>query len=96
MLRFNQWCAFGELEPNIETLSRLADFFNCSIDYLVGREDDFGNVKTKSVSIEDTSSANEKYILDTYRKISDRDKGLFLNFVDYFNMPIKKITERVK
>ena len=37
----------GELEPNIETLSRLADFFDCSIDYLVGREDDFGNVKTK-------------------------------------------------
>ena len=37
-----------ELEKNeatTSTLTKLADFFNCSIDYLVGREDDFGIIK---------------------------------------------------
>ena len=86
----------GIREPSLDIIKNIADFYNCSVDYLLGREDDFGNIKEKSISTEEVCSANEKYILDTYRKISDRDKGLFLNFVDYFNMPIKKITERVK
>ena len=34
----------GRSEPSIETLVKLADFFECSIDYLTGREDDFGNI----------------------------------------------------
>ena len=31
----------GERTPNIETLCKLADYYNVSLDYLVGR--DFGN-----------------------------------------------------
>ena len=34
----------GELEPNIQTLIKLATIFGCSVDYLLGREDDFGAV----------------------------------------------------
>ena len=34
----------GRSEPNLSDISKLADFFECSIDYLLGREDDFGNV----------------------------------------------------
>ena len=30
----------GEREPNSEMLINLADFFNCSIDYLIGRSND--------------------------------------------------------
>lgn len=44
----------GENEPSYVQLIKLADFFNCSIDYLVGREDDFGNVG-------DVSGNNLKY-----------------------------------
>ena len=29
----------GEREPKIETLILLADFFDCSVDYLVGRHE---------------------------------------------------------
>lgn len=32
----------GEREPNASTLWKLADFFNVTIDYLVGRTDDPG------------------------------------------------------
>ena len=35
-------------EPTCSFLVKLADFFGCSIDYLVGREDDFGNVQRSS------------------------------------------------
>ena len=34
----------GINEPSSSALIALADFFECSIDYLLGREDDFGNV----------------------------------------------------
>lgn len=34
----------GRSEPSIEDLIRLANYFECSIDYLVGREDEFGNI----------------------------------------------------
>ena len=30
----------GKKEPNIKTLIKLADYFNVSIDYLVGRSDE--------------------------------------------------------
>lgn len=31
---------YGNREPNLETLSKLADYFNVSTDYLLGRSDD--------------------------------------------------------
>ena len=34
----------GQANPSYEVLSLIADFFQCSTDYLLGREDDFGNV----------------------------------------------------
>lgn len=34
----------GQTEPTIETLCKLADFYNTSIDYLVGRESSLINV----------------------------------------------------
>ena len=35
--RAYQHYEYGSREPNLETLSRLASFFNCSVDYLLGR-----------------------------------------------------------
>ncbi len=37
---YRGWEEYG-VEPNIDTLKALADYFNVSLDYLVGRE--FGN-----------------------------------------------------
>ena len=33
----------GTREPHIESLIAYADLFDCSVDYLVGRADDFGS-----------------------------------------------------
>ncbi|HBF86055.1 MAG TPA: transcriptional regulator [Clostridiales bacterium] len=34
----------GKAEPSISDLIKLADVFGCSVDYLIGRTDDFGNI----------------------------------------------------
>lgn len=42
----------GRTEPNIETLCKIADFYNVSLDYLVGREikNDVGYLTDKQYS----------------------------------------------
>lgn len=35
----------GDREPDIKTLITLSDFFGVSVDYLIGRTDDFGIIK---------------------------------------------------
>ena len=37
--RYYQYLEYGEKEPTIQKLIALADFFDVSIDYLVGRTD---------------------------------------------------------
>lgn len=37
--RYYQYLEYGEREPGLTKLKSLADFFNVSIDYLVGRTD---------------------------------------------------------
>ena len=34
-------------EPNLDQLKVFSDFFNCTIDYLIGREDEFGSIVIK-------------------------------------------------
>ena len=34
----------GRCEPGIEQLRRLSHIFDCSVDYLIGNSDDFGNI----------------------------------------------------
>lgn len=60
----------GDLEPNIETLSKLSHIFNCSIDYLVGNSDDFGNIVVSSQSTDQNLSLNEKEMLDAFKHLS--------------------------
>ena len=59
----------GELEPSIETLQKLANFFECSIDYLVGREDDFGNITIKAENAAPALTEQERRMLELYRKL---------------------------
>ena len=38
--RHYQDCEYGKVTPNATMLVKLADYFNVSIDYLIGRSDD--------------------------------------------------------
>jgi len=62
----------GEREPSIEMLKRIADFFNVSIDYLLGHE-------TKRFY---TLSEDEKGALNRYTKLTEKNKGKTEQFME--------------
>lgn len=64
----------GEREATLTNLIRYADFFNVSIDFLVGRENDFGNIVIKKEAPQ--LSAEELEIIENYRKLNPSGKKL--------------------
>ena len=63
----------GRIEPSIDFLNKIADFFDISIDYLVGREDDLGikgyePVKER-ISATEPLSGEEADLLKDFRKL---------------------------
>ena len=68
--------------PSIIQLKLLADCFNVSIDYLVGREDDFGNVTVAGAGAELTSE--EQTLLSCYRVMTEAEKRAVLDTAKAF------------
>ncbi len=68
----------GKNEPTANTLIRYADFFQCSTDYLLGREDDFGNVTVSAPEF----SPEEKQLLDVYRKLNKENRERLLVYAE--------------
>lgn len=64
----------GYTEPNLHDLILLANYFQCSIDYLLGLEDDFGNIVIKNEAPQ--LSAEELQILEAYRELTPPGKKL--------------------
>ena len=58
-------------KPSINDLKDLADFFSCSIDYLVGRENDFGQI-----IVANNLTEKQAQILSFYEHLSLQDKDL--------------------
>lgn len=60
----------GRADPSVADLIALADMFECSVDYLIGRENDFGNVVVRS-----GLDQNQENILAMFSALSlDRQK----------------------
>ncbi len=60
-----------KIEPDIQTLIKIADYFNTSVDYLVGHSDIDRVIET--VSHYDLN-ADESFLINNYRKLSDKQK----------------------
>ena len=58
----------GDLEPNLDFLKKLADFFEVSTDYLLGREDDFGIIQTKTPG--ESYTREERQLVEDYRALA--------------------------
>ena len=71
----------GSRSPTGSTLLSLADFFNCSIDYLLGREDDFGNITIQTEKPAPLPQDEQK-LLDTYRKLDTVNKMRVSSYAD--------------
>ena len=68
----------GKVEPSAKFICALADVFECTADYLLGREDDLGNVNVMRELTDD-----EKLLLSVFSKLSKKQREEALNFIDY-------------
>ena len=55
-------------KPDPDTLIKLADFFGCTVDYLIGREDEFGNVTILPAFPSGLDGAEEE-LIKNFRKL---------------------------
>ena len=71
----------GAIEPNIADLQKLADFFGCSIDYLVGREDEDGAIMIYGNQL----SKDENQLIDKLRALPDIKKKIAYKYIDFLS-----------
>lgn len=69
----------GINEPSASQLIKLADYFGCTIDFLVGREDDFG-VKKDDFN-QRVKTKNDATFLRLYDKLGDSAKKITLDLM---------------
>lgn len=62
----------GYQEASLDALGKIADFFEVSTDYLLGREDDFGNVTVQTHGAQLTP--DERELLENYRKLNTKNR----------------------
>ena len=67
-------------EPNIDSLKKLADYFNVSVDYLLGREDDFGNISISPTPTFELTE-NEKKHITNLRKLPTETQSYIFGLV---------------
>ena len=74
----------GVNEPSQQTLIAIADYFCCSIDYLLGRSDEFGNVTIlPDYQQQENFSSDERTLLKYFRNLTPPYKKLLLEYVSF-------------
>lgn len=70
-------------QPGIETLKNLSQIFECSIDYLIGNADDFGNITIKSEKSNEISP-DGKELLNIFNALDPLHRVQVLEYARYF------------
>jgi transcriptional regulator with XRE-family HTH domain len=70
------------IEPDISTLIKLADYFSTSIDYLVGRMEVDQRIE---ISKKYDLNIDESYLIDGYRILNDKEKDSIRLVVGNYN-----------
>ena len=74
----------GVNQPSPQMLIAMADYFQCSIDYLLGRSDDFGNITVLSdFSKKESFSAEERTLVKEFRALPPEYKKLLLDYTSF-------------
>lgn len=74
----------GKVEPSAKFICALADVFECTCDYLLGRSDDLGNVNVMR-GLSDT----EKLLLELNSRLTPRQSEEALDFIGFLISRIK-------
>lgn len=70
-----------DVEPNLETLCMLADFFGTSVDYLIGHTD----IKNKIEPVSEFAlNREEEDFIKKYRDLSAYDKETIITIINRF------------
>lgn len=74
--QFKYWKDNGNI-PNGETLISLADYFDCSVDYLLGREE------TKKAAVLPVESSNISKLIGFYNQLTEDAQKEMLSYAEY-------------
>lgn len=79
--------------PPLDVLNKLADFFECSIDYLTGRSDDFGVISIKNPS-NFNFSPKTKEMLSIFEYLPKEYQAQVLEYARYIAERLSKSNTR--
>jgi transcriptional regulator with XRE-family HTH domain len=75
----------GTAEPKVCYLIKLAEYFNCTIDYLVGKTDDFSFATELQSPPSLKLTVKEKQLIGSYRDLNPNMKNLIQETVYAWN-----------
>lgn len=73
----------GNAEPKVSYLIKLAEYFECSIDYIAGKTNDFGMATHAEPPLKLTQK--EKKLINSFRQLTPGMKKLLQQTVDAWN-----------
>lgn len=71
------------IEPDIETMIRIADYFDTSVDYLIGHTSVRHRIENVTAY---ELNAEESKIIDSYRKLSKKQRFCIATVIDSYSM----------
>lgn len=71
--------------PDTQYIIQLADYFEVSVDYLLGRSDDFGNVTVTTASSSAVLTPDEQELLELYKKLPKTRQKTVLDTIRYMS-----------
>lgn len=86
--QFKYWETKGNI-PNGETLIALSDYFNCSVDYLLGREE----TKKAAVLPVESSDTKKEQLIKNYELLNDEGQEDLLDYSEMLAGNPRKIKE---
>lgn len=71
--------------PDTQYIIQLADYFEVSVDYLLGRSDDFGNVTVTTASSSAVLTPDEQELLELYKKLPKTRQKTVLDTIRFMS-----------
>ena len=79
-------------QPNIETLNKLADIFNVSVDYLLGRTDELGIVQNDNAN---KLNSDDAKLLKYFHGIDEVQQRAILRTAESFYLEAQQNTKSI-
>ncbi|MCD7778866.1 MAG: helix-turn-helix transcriptional regulator [Clostridiales bacterium] len=76
--------------PSGDSLIKLADYFNCSADYLLGRTDNRTSPSDNGICLTDS----EENLIITYRSMNEEGQDFLMKTAEFAKSQYKKCSER--